>query len=150
MEKKKTKQYNNKPLKTDDRLVPFVNESSVRSIFFDLERSIDHSVDHSICHDYDSDDEDGENKQLLFYRINRKNHRLQDTFERLLPLAEATKMNTKLEKEYVHSVYSRLATYQNENHNRSSPRVWPNVRRFVEDQDPGSIVVDVGGEEKTH
>uniref|UniRef100_A0A0K0D9Q6 Methyltransf_11 domain-containing protein n=1 Tax=Angiostrongylus cantonensis TaxID=6313 RepID=A0A0K0D9Q6_ANGCA len=58
-------------------------------------------------------------------------------------------MSQKLENEYVHSVYSRLATYQNKEHRRSSPRVWPKVLKFVEEQSPGSIVIDVGcGEAK--
>ncbi|KAL6727138.1 hypothetical protein Aduo_009042 [Ancylostoma duodenale] len=58
-------------------------------------------------------------------------------------------MSLALENEYVHSVYSRLATYQKKDHRPSSPRVWPRVRKFVESQAPGSIVVDVGcGEAK--
>ncbi|KAJ1345808.1 hypothetical protein KIN20_000426 [Parelaphostrongylus tenuis] len=58
-------------------------------------------------------------------------------------------MSQELENEYVHSVYSRLATYQNKDYRRSSPRVWPKVLKFVEQQSPGSIVVDVGcGEAK--
>ncbi|VDM67767.1 unnamed protein product [Strongylus vulgaris] len=58
-------------------------------------------------------------------------------------------MSIALEKEYVRSVYSRLATYQKKDHRPSSLRVWPKVRNFVESQTYGSVVIDVGcGEAK--
>ncbi|KAK5975436.1 Methyltransferase domain protein [Trichostrongylus colubriformis] len=58
-------------------------------------------------------------------------------------------MSNAFENEYVHTVYSRLATYQKKDHRPSSPRIWPNVRKFLESQAPGSIVIDVGcGEAK--
>uniref|UniRef100_A0A1I7WXG6 Methyltransf_11 domain-containing protein n=1 Tax=Heterorhabditis bacteriophora TaxID=37862 RepID=A0A1I7WXG6_HETBA len=54
-----------------------------------------------------------------------------------------------IEEEYVHSVYSRLATYQKKDHRSSSPRIWPNVKNFLESQPVGSIVIDIGcGEAK--
>ncbi|KAK6743924.1 hypothetical protein RB195_010925 [Necator americanus] len=58
-------------------------------------------------------------------------------------------MSVAFENEYVHSVYSRLATYQKKDHRPSSPRVWPKVRKFLESQVEGSAVIDVGcGEAK--
>ncbi|CCD66785.1 Methyltransferase type 11 domain-containing protein [Caenorhabditis elegans] len=54
-----------------------------------------------------------------------------------------------VEQEYVHSIYSRLATYQQKEHKPSSPRIWPRVRQFVDQQSAGSIILDVGcGEAK--
>lgn len=54
-----------------------------------------------------------------------------------------------VEQEYVHSIYSRLATYQQKEHKPSSPRIWPRVRQFVDQQSIGSIILDVGcGEAK--
>ncbi|CAD6187854.1 unnamed protein product [Caenorhabditis auriculariae] len=55
------------------------------------------------------------------------------------------------ESEYVHSIYSRLATYQKQDKRSSqtSHRIWPRVRHFVESLPPGCVVVDVGcGEAK--
>ncbi|VDL84282.1 unnamed protein product [Nippostrongylus brasiliensis] len=52
-------------------------------------------------------------------------------------------MSSSLENEYVHSVYSRLATYQKKDHRPSSPRIWPNVRKFLGAQAPGATVIDV-------
>ncbi|XGW15386.1 hypothetical protein V3C99_001121 [Haemonchus contortus] len=58
-------------------------------------------------------------------------------------------MSSTLENEYVHTAYSRLATYQMKDHRQFSPRIWPNVRKFLESQTPGSTVIDVGcGEAK--
>uniref|UniRef100_A0A1I7TEL2 Methyltransf_11 domain-containing protein n=1 Tax=Caenorhabditis tropicalis TaxID=1561998 RepID=A0A1I7TEL2_9PELO len=54
-----------------------------------------------------------------------------------------------VEKEYVHSIYSRLATYQQKEQKPSSPRIWPRVRQFVDQQIAGSVILDVGcGEAK--
>ncbi|KAF1761745.1 hypothetical protein GCK72_010001 [Caenorhabditis remanei] len=54
-----------------------------------------------------------------------------------------------VEQEYVHSIYSRLATYQQKDHKPSSPRIWPRVRQFVDQQSIGSVILDVGcGEAK--
>lgn len=54
-----------------------------------------------------------------------------------------------VEHEYVHSIYSRLATYQQKDHKPSSPRIWPRVRQFVDQQTIGSVILDVGcGEAK--
>ncbi|CAO4369938.1 unnamed protein product [Caenorhabditis nigoni] len=54
-----------------------------------------------------------------------------------------------VEQEYVHSIYSRLATYQQKEHKPSSPRIWPRVRQFVDQQAIGSVILDVGcGEAK--
>ncbi|PIO62751.1 hypothetical protein TELCIR_15677, partial [Teladorsagia circumcincta] len=53
-------------------------------------------------------------------------------------------MSSALENEYVHTAYSRLATYQKKDHRPSSPRIWPNVRKFLESQASGSTVIDVG------
>ncbi|PIO71285.1 hypothetical protein TELCIR_06819 [Teladorsagia circumcincta] len=62
---------------------------------------------------------------------------------------DVREMSSALENEYVHTAYSRLATYQKKDHRPSSPRIWPNVRKFLESQASGSTVIDVGcGEAK--
>ncbi|CAB3402512.1 unnamed protein product [Caenorhabditis bovis] len=54
-----------------------------------------------------------------------------------------------VEKEYVHAIYSRLATYQQKELKQSSPRIWPRVRQFVDQQPVGSLILDIGcGEAK--
>ncbi|XP_036393127.1 probable tRNA methyltransferase 9B [Megalops cyprinoides] len=45
-----------------------------------------------------------------------------------------------LEREHVHSVYERIAPYFND----SRYKAWPKVRQFLLEQEPGSIVADVG------
>uniref|UniRef100_A0A673NKZ8 Probable tRNA methyltransferase 9-like protein n=1 Tax=Sinocyclocheilus rhinocerous TaxID=307959 RepID=A0A673NKZ8_9TELE len=45
-----------------------------------------------------------------------------------------------LERDHVHSVYERIAPYFND----SRYKAWPKVKQFLLEQEPGSIVVDVG------
>lgn len=53
--------------------------------------------------------------------------------------------HVSLEGEYVHNVYSRLATYQPpDKPHLPSPRVWPKVTKFVEAQKDGCLILDVG------
>lgn len=47
---------------------------------------------------------------------------------------------SQLEREHVHSVYERIAPYFND----SRYKAWPKVRQFLLEQEPGSIVADVG------
>ncbi|XP_062873292.1 probable tRNA methyltransferase 9B [Trichomycterus rosablanca] len=47
---------------------------------------------------------------------------------------------SQLEREHVHSVYERIAPFFND----SRYKAWPRVRQFLLEQDPGSIVADVG------
>ncbi|CAI5445438.1 unnamed protein product [Caenorhabditis angaria] len=57
--------------------------------------------------------------------------------------------SAEVETEYVHSIYSRLATYQQKDTKSSSPRIWPRVKQFVDQQSTGSVILDVGcGEAK--
>ncbi|XP_066535566.1 probable tRNA methyltransferase 9B [Hoplias malabaricus] len=46
----------------------------------------------------------------------------------------------QLEREHVHSVYERIAPFFND----SRYKAWPRVKQFLLDQEPGSIVADVG------
>lgn len=46
----------------------------------------------------------------------------------------------QLERDYVHSVYEKIAAYFND----SRYKAWPKVRQFLLDQEPGSIIADVG------
>ncbi|XP_010865105.2 probable tRNA methyltransferase 9B [Esox lucius] len=47
---------------------------------------------------------------------------------------------TLLEREHVHSVYERIAPHFND----SRYKAWPKVRQFLLEQEPGSIIADVG------
>ncbi|KAJ8256457.1 hypothetical protein COCON_G00186090 [Conger conger] len=47
---------------------------------------------------------------------------------------------SQLERDHVHSVYEKIAPYFND----SRYKAWPKVRQFLQDQEPGSIVADVG------
>ncbi|KAJ8368510.1 hypothetical protein SKAU_G00085380 [Synaphobranchus kaupii] len=47
---------------------------------------------------------------------------------------------SQLERDHVHSVYEKIAPYFND----SRYKAWPKVRQFLLDQEPGSIVADVG------
>ncbi|XP_064158361.1 probable tRNA methyltransferase 9B [Anguilla rostrata] len=47
---------------------------------------------------------------------------------------------SQLERDHVHSVYEKIAPYFND----SRYRAWPKVRQFLLDQEPGSVVADVG------
>ncbi|KAL0973570.1 hypothetical protein UPYG_G00206260 [Umbra pygmaea] len=47
---------------------------------------------------------------------------------------------TELEREHVHSIYEKIAPYFND----SRYKAWPKVRQFLLDQEPGSIIADVG------
>uniref|UniRef100_A0A8R1HYB8 Methyltransf_11 domain-containing protein n=1 Tax=Caenorhabditis japonica TaxID=281687 RepID=A0A8R1HYB8_CAEJA len=54
-----------------------------------------------------------------------------------------------VEREYVHSTYSRLASYQQNTNKATTLRIWPGVRKFVDKQANGSVILDVGcGEAK--
>ncbi|XP_030633170.1 putative tRNA methyltransferase 9B [Chanos chanos] len=47
---------------------------------------------------------------------------------------------SQLEREHVHSVYEKIAPFFND----TRYKAWPKVRQFLLDQEPGSIVADVG------
>lgn len=47
---------------------------------------------------------------------------------------------SQLEKQHVHSVYNRTATYFSE----LQSKAWPRVREFLLEQKPGSLVADIG------
>ncbi|XP_055052945.1 probable tRNA methyltransferase 9B [Misgurnus anguillicaudatus] len=47
---------------------------------------------------------------------------------------------SRLERDHVHSVYERIAPYFND----SRYKAWPKVKQFLLEQEPGSIVADVG------
>ncbi|XP_051965447.1 probable tRNA methyltransferase 9B isoform X2 [Xyrauchen texanus] len=47
---------------------------------------------------------------------------------------------SQLERDHVHSVYERIAPYFND----SRYKAWPKVKQFLLEQEPGSIVADVG------
>ncbi|OCT99526.1 probable tRNA methyltransferase 9B [Xenopus laevis] len=47
---------------------------------------------------------------------------------------------TQLEKQHVHSVYESTAPYFNE----VQSKAWPKVRQFLLEQEPGSLIVDIG------
>lgn len=47
---------------------------------------------------------------------------------------------SQLERDHVHSVYERIAPYFND----SRYKAWPKVKQFLLQQEPGSIVADVG------
>uniref|UniRef100_A0A0M3HGM5 Uncharacterized protein n=1 Tax=Ascaris lumbricoides TaxID=6252 RepID=A0A0M3HGM5_ASCLU len=50
----------------------------------------------------------------------------------------------EIEKQYVHEVYSRLASHCAETESKKKLRIWPNVKKFIDELPPGSIVIDVG------
>ncbi|KAI4875402.1 hypothetical protein NFI96_006314 [Prochilodus magdalenae] len=47
---------------------------------------------------------------------------------------------SQLERDHVHSVYERIAPFFND----SRYKAWPRVRQFLLEQEPGSVVADVG------
>lgn len=47
---------------------------------------------------------------------------------------------SQLERDHVHSVYERIAPFFND----SRYKAWPRVKQFLLEQEPGSIVADVG------
>ncbi|KAF5899599.1 putative tRNA methyltransferase 9-like protein, partial [Clarias magur] len=47
---------------------------------------------------------------------------------------------SQLERDHVHSVYERIAPYFND----TRYKAWPRVKQFLLEQEPGSIVADVG------
>ncbi|XP_043548000.1 probable tRNA methyltransferase 9B [Chiloscyllium plagiosum] len=47
---------------------------------------------------------------------------------------------SRLEKDYVHDVYERIAPHFND----SRYKAWPRVRHFLLEQEPGSLIADVG------
>ena len=49
-----------------------------------------------------------------------------------------------LEKEYVHAVYSRLASYIQKKETGNGHRIWPNVTKFLDALPKGSCVIDIG------
>ncbi|CAI4230599.1 unnamed protein product [Auanema sp. JU1783] len=60
--------------------------------------------------------------------------------------------SNEIEKEYVHDAYKHLASYQQNSisDNRNAAlRLWPNIKKFMDQLAPGSVVIDVGcGEAK--
>ena len=46
----------------------------------------------------------------------------------------------QLERDHVHNVYEKIAPFFND----SRYKAWPKVRKFLLEQEPGSIVADVG------
>uniref|UniRef100_A0A915ATK4 Methyltransferase type 11 domain-containing protein n=1 Tax=Parascaris univalens TaxID=6257 RepID=A0A915ATK4_PARUN len=50
----------------------------------------------------------------------------------------------EIEKQYVHEVYSRLASHCAEKESKKKLRIWPNVKKFIDELPPGSVVIDVG------
>lgn len=47
---------------------------------------------------------------------------------------------SQLERDHVHNIYEKIAPYFND----SRYKAWPKVRQFLLDQQPGSIIADVG------
>ncbi|MBN3314037.1 TRM9B methyltransferase, partial [Atractosteus spatula] len=47
---------------------------------------------------------------------------------------------SRLERDHVHSVYEKIAPYFND----TRYKAWPRVRQFLLDQEPGSIIADIG------
>ncbi|XP_043929158.1 probable tRNA methyltransferase 9B [Protopterus annectens] len=47
---------------------------------------------------------------------------------------------TQLEKDHVHVVYEKIAPYFND----TRYKAWPRVRQFILDQEPGSVIADIG------
>ncbi|MBN3301560.1 TRM9B methyltransferase, partial [Amia calva] len=47
---------------------------------------------------------------------------------------------SQLERDHVHSVYEKIAPYFND----TRYKAWPKVRQFLLDQEPGSIIADIG------
>ncbi|XP_067889584.1 probable tRNA methyltransferase 9B [Heterodontus francisci] len=47
---------------------------------------------------------------------------------------------SRLEKDYVHSVYEKIAPHFND----TRYKAWPRVRQFLLEQEPGSLIADVG------
>ena len=68
---------------------------------------------------------------------NRKNHRSQPYIQHGQPREQIC---AKMEQKYVHDVYNKTA------HHFADVRykAWPKVKEFLMNQDPGSIVADVG------
>lgn len=48
---------------------------------------------------------------------------------------------SQLERDHVHSVYEKIAPHFNDRRYKA----WPKVRQFLLDQEPGSIIADIGG-----
>ncbi|XP_023681898.2 probable tRNA methyltransferase 9B isoform X1 [Paramormyrops kingsleyae] len=57
--------------------------------------------------------------------------------QRVAAMEEAA---SQLERDHVHSVYEKVAPYFND----SRYKAWPKVRQFLLEQEPGSIIADVG------
>ncbi|RXM91054.1 putative tRNA methyltransferase 9-like protein [Acipenser ruthenus] len=47
---------------------------------------------------------------------------------------------SQLERDHVHSVYEKIAPHFNDHRYKA----WPKVRQFLLDQEPGSIIADIG------
>uniref|UniRef100_A0A674K2X1 Probable tRNA methyltransferase 9B n=1 Tax=Terrapene triunguis TaxID=2587831 RepID=A0A674K2X1_9SAUR len=47
---------------------------------------------------------------------------------------------SQLEKDHVHSVYEKIAPHFHD----ARYKAWPKVQQFLSDQDPGSLIADIG------
>lgn len=47
---------------------------------------------------------------------------------------------SQLERDHVHSVYEKIAPYFND----ARYKAWPRVRQFISEQEPGSLIADIG------
>ncbi|VDK60001.1 unnamed protein product [Anisakis simplex] len=50
----------------------------------------------------------------------------------------------EVEAQYVHEVYTRLASHTAQNDSSKKLRIWPNVKSFISSLPSGSVVIDVG------
>ena len=50
-----------------------------------------------------------------------------------------------IEQNYVNNVYSKLASHATENFFETAhQRTWPNVSKFVQNMDKGSVILEIG------
>ncbi|GAB0180317.1 probable tRNA methyltransferase 9B [Grus japonensis] len=47
---------------------------------------------------------------------------------------------SQLERDHVHSVYEKIAPYFND----ARYKAWPKVQQFISEQEPGSLIADIG------
>lgn len=54
-------------------------------------------------------------------------------------------MNGDVEQHYVHEVYTKLAAHSPQSSYDNAPqRSWPNVSKFIQSLETGSVIIDVG------
>ncbi|CAM9594636.1 unnamed protein product [Bubo scandiacus] len=46
----------------------------------------------------------------------------------------------QLERDHIHSVYEKIAPYFSDTHYKA----WPKVQQFISQQEPGSLIADIG------